>query len=123
MEQKAKRNHSSDSTRPIKSTHVLQFDEEFLLVLLDRVHRELVVVDDVARDVELPGVVLRSREVDPVLRLHVLQVRQDVLAQVVKDARVRVHRHVVQRVSPVVQSCQENIQICKSCSHVTKLFC
>ena len=109
-------------TGAIKSTHVLQFNEEFLLVLLDRVHRELVVVDDVARDVQLPGVVLRSREVDSVLRLHVLQVRQDVLAQVVEDARVRVHRHVIQRVSPVVQSCQENVQLCKSCSHVRKYF-
>ena len=59
-------------------------------------------VDDVARDVQLPCVVLRSREVDSILRLYVLQVRQDVLAQVVKDARVRVHRHVVKRVSPVV---------------------
>ena len=80
-------------------------------------------VDDVARDVELPGVVLRSREVDPVLRLHVLEVRQDVLAQVVEDARVRVHRHVVQGVSPVVQPFRKNVQICKSCSHVRKLFC
>ena len=77
-------------------TYFLQLRYKILFVLFYYIHSELVVVDEVSCNVQFSRVILRCREVDSIFLLHILQVGKDVVVEVVEDAGVGIHRHVVQ---------------------------
>ena len=79
-----------------RCTYFLQFRYKILFVLFYHIHSELVVVDEVPRNVQFSGVILCCREVDSVFFFHILQVGQDVVVEVIEDTSVGIHRHVVQ---------------------------